>query len=513
MKKTLLRSVFMATFAVSLFVSCQKQEFVEPKEYRDIPDQVKSPARLEFTSTEQLSSLVDQMKEMQDLELPKLMLAQTKSGLTQDFTSLRESLIQKGLRSYTDAELQEITSEGLTYEPDDYIVDPYIQSILNGEREVQVNGKIYKYIPEGVLICDASNYHNLLDQANNNDFTSTTPTFENGVEFNPIEYIPHIPDQGIDPDSGTVDYKPEPGTGSTIDPGGFRPPQPPVTPSQTDGVKLADGLVIPKANIRSVKYAPGNGDASWLQKFISSQFGLNVVVENNFDNRHRMKARMYCQEYIIYRAVGMTVRMQKRLFGIWWNKKAQEFRYGWTAIELEYIFNSDVFPKLPPPQTGFQQTKQPDFMEKPFPFKNTEITLFNIPVANYDVTTGDANKLIAGGLNYLKNSLRVYYMTFPGKKNNLIGLYTQPNQTTLRVVYPQGEDKAYNDGREVVRWDFEWFSGYFTMGIGYNPISQKFAQGKIECKQAVKSSISRGEIYAAVKYDGQWRAARIYTGN
>lgn len=32
MKKTLLRSVFMATFAVSLFVSCQKQEFVEPQD-------------------------------------------------------------------------------------------------------------------------------------------------------------------------------------------------------------------------------------------------------------------------------------------------------------------------------------------------------------------------------------------------------------------------------------------------------------------------------------------------
>lgn len=62
-----------------------------------------------------------------------------------------------------------------------------------------------------------------------------------------------------------------------------------------------------------------------------------------------MKLRMYEQNYIIHRAVGMTVRMQARRFRIWWRKKAQEFRYGWSAIECEYDMKTPTFqpPQMP----------------------------------------------------------------------------------------------------------------------------------------------------------------------
>lgn len=57
-----------------------------------------------------------------------------------------------------------------------------------------------------------------------------------------------------------------------------------------------------------------------------------------------MKLRMYEQNYIVARTIGMTLRMQKRLFRIWWRKKADEFRYGWTGLELQYQFKGNPIP-------------------------------------------------------------------------------------------------------------------------------------------------------------------------
>ena len=37
-------------------------------------------------------------------------------------------------------------------------------------------------------------------------------------------------------------------------------------------------------------------------------------------------------------------------------------------------------------------------MTKKFPFANSKIVLFHIPLANYDVTTGDVNGAMAAGM-------------------------------------------------------------------------------------------------------------------
>ena len=123
-----------------------------------------------------------------------------------------------------------------------------------------------------------------------------------------------------------------------------------------------------------------------------------------------MKLRMYEQDYIIYRAVGMTVRMQKRTLGIWWRKKAQEFRYGWSAIECEYKFPSPTFIDPPKMPNGLPQyNKYPTGMTKKFPFANSKIVLFHIPLANYDVTTGDVNGAMAAGMKKLASSINSWF--------------------------------------------------------------------------------------------------------
>lgn len=79
------------------------------------------------------------------------------AGPVDGFVSLREHLIDQGLREFTDAELAEIIADSLEYEPEDsLIVDPYMTAILNGEREVQVGNKICRFVDEGMVMYDVA---------------------------------------------------------------------------------------------------------------------------------------------------------------------------------------------------------------------------------------------------------------------------------------------------------------------------------------------------------------------
>ncbi|WP_301385149.1 hypothetical protein [uncultured Alistipes sp.] len=79
------------------------------------------------------------------------------------------------------------------------------------------------------------------------------------------------------------------------------------------------------------------------------------------------------------------------------------------------------------------------------------------------------------------------------------------------VIFPQGEEVDYRTGREVVRWDKQWFSGNFTLGFGSNLAGGGFHYKKVSFSPSKDVSIIRGRVYGAVKYNDQWRACVIET--
>jgi hypothetical protein len=470
-------------FLALIILGCEKDQIQKIGETTLI--QTKKIPILKFANNVEISTLIDKIKTSENFDLPAQLFGTTKSG--EEFTSLRESLINKGLQNFTNEELLTIQNEELIYEPDDYIIDPYFASILNEKREVQVGNQVYRYIEDALLICDIENYH-LLDNYTITKSGSARYTMDPNITCVPMDY--HMTEIG---DKDGIIY----GDGSFQE----------IT-QRNSNLKLADNITVPSTQIRRVSYAKGNGDASLIQKSISGLFGVNVVALNYFDEKHRMKISMYSTDYIIYKAIGMSVRMQKKVFGIWWRKSAQEFRYGWSTIEVEHSFNGDLYNPLASRPNNQLNNDLPAIIEKYYPFKQKDITYFQVPIIEYNFTL-DINESFYKAAKSAVNLLSSYYNANPDKKGNEIGYFASNGPKKLYLLYPQTEEVAYNIGRERNLWDFKWGKIVLSYTNNFNTNILSVKNFNLEAKSVIESTITRGEVYAAVKYNNEWRAAII----
>lgn len=223
---------------------------------------------------------------------------------------------------------------------------------------------------------------------------------------------------------------------------------------------------------------------------------------------------MYSQDYIIYRAEGMTVRMQQKSVGIWWRKKAQKFVYGWSAIECKYDFPTPQFQTPPSMPDGYVYDRYPIGINMNFPFSKTDGVLFHIPLVNYDVKTGDINAVLSKSLKLAANNVKKWFADSnnASSENGPRGIYTTDNNDkSIIIVYPAQQEYAEDDGREAVEWDKQWFSGNFVVGFGSNVTSQPIHYKSLSLSPAKDATIIRGTVYASVLYNNEWRECVITT--
>ena len=497
-----MKSLFTSSVIILLFLcSCTKNDIVYQQEdgtISEIPTLFETKnGRLRFASKDYVSSQIEAIKEKDALDFAQTRASiMTRSG-EEDFISLRQFKIDQDLRHLTQEEIKAAESEGLIYDPDDDIIyDSYFASILNKDREVVVGNEIYKYVDKGVLVCSVEN-----ERALKNINVSLLPKdemeyleerhIENGIRFIYLHQV-------VDNEEIISNEETRAATGW----------------SQNGSLVLSNGIVIPRDKIRDIEYTRKASDASWVQRTVSSFFGTNVVAENNFDSKHRMKASMFTQEYVIYRAVGMTVRMQKKTLGIWWRKAAQEFRYGYSAIEIKYSFSEGLFgppgmPDIPPPLD-----RVPLYIKQKYTFatKYNYLLRLQYPLLYEPITNGNANELYNKALSLVPSALKTAVDAIQ-PANDVSphrGIFTAVTFNKMITVHPQHEITAIGEGREEINWDFKWLSGEIVVGltIGFNgsitPSLKSFSS-------SISTTILRGDIYAAVKYDNQWRACRIRT--
>lgn len=66
----------------------------------------------------------------------------------------------------------------------------------------------------------------------------------------------------------------------------------------------------------------------------------------------------------------------------------------------------------------------------------------------------------------------------------------------------------YNDRREHVTWDFDWFRTLTASVVSGSDGTENVGLTLPELQDI---SIMRGEFYGAVKYNGQWKACVLYS--
>lgn len=543
------RLLIMLVAACALLCSCSQMD--EPVAPSTKVERVAKKGVLCLPSQESFASLVDALKAADTYDINDLPKTRT-DGVTgnEDFVSLRQHLIDQGLREFTDEELAEIIADSLIYDPEDsLIVDPYMMAMLDADREVQIGDKVYRFINEGLLIYDAPSI--VIDPIGDpfnrdslNDFspgdlvlpedglnlaqgemTLVQDANGNTAELYGVDYGGEDDGEPDDNEYMDNDFVGDDGSGGSGSSGGGSDSNDVDEQDEEPGLLLCDGNVVPGDKINFAHYEQGEGDGSWISKGISRLFdgsNVNVVVVNKFNSRHRLKLRMYDIDYIIYESCGMTVRFQKRTLGIWWRRRAEKLYFGWSPLEIENSFPYKIFfdPGNPPaPEidlgagdapTGI--ARHPEVIKRKMPFSDEEVALFYVHPSDYDFQSGNVDGFF---MAYESQSAAFRqrwfnYLTANGLSATHVGFYTAStdNCKMLSILPPQSfvmEDS----GREAVTWE-ELRLGmalqfFFSFGDSFSLTDVKLKRVNLDVK------ILRGGVYGAAKYNNEFRACMIGT--
>ncbi|MDE5572361.1 MAG: hypothetical protein K2I94_01200 [Muribaculaceae bacterium] len=478
--------------------------------------------RVKVYSRDQLRSLVECLDENKVLSRSDY----GESLFTENeelFVSLAEANKQKVYSQLTAAQLREIENDpdGLEFEPSDEIIaDMRFAQLLNADREIQIGDTVYRYITKGIVYTTVEHAADLkkaelltfnLDPRTPSRGPDGGIQISDNMTFFPMDYSiqtyddhdPWGPKGDDDEDRDTS----EDGDGSEGpgDGGGGSGNWTPSTESRSETIcslKLPNGTVIPTDEIRFIDYDK-NDDGTWTHKLFTEGlgfFGKNILVVKNFSkDRRRLAMNFYDQNYKIYAHIGTKLKMQKQVCGIWWNIKADEMIQGWEVVTIQHVLKNIYKPFNP--ETN--KNEHPLFVQDTnFPIKNQNRIFLHVPLVNYDITGKDINKTFRLGL---VEAFKVAekYLTTNDKKT--AGLYTGYDNVYYFSRAPYSE--TYKNVRSVdVKFYKEIkpflfsFSYNFVTGFGFKPID--FPENE-------KVSLHSGSVYGAIKYNGEWKAAKI----
>lgn len=412
-----------------------------------------------------------------------------------EFISLLDSIRNKDLKDLTPEDWKEIYNdeEELVYIPEDsLIIDPAFASVLNYKRELQVNNTVYRYMEDGIYAVNESNAILLEDINENQTALKSSKALDSRITFYPASSLNHNEEE----ESSIL-------KASNISLAGT-------------SLTLDNGVVISANNIRDLNYKD-RGDANWITNAWTSLWGKNIVAINKYNKKKKMLVTFYDQDYLIYKNIGTQAKMQKKKCWIWWNTHADEMRLGWEAIEFEETYSSPPFASAPKPSgvkphQNFRpyEQKVPAWLSKDFPFRK-KYTIFTLPVVNYDITSKHINQVYRAGLREVESTIKAK-MKAENQKNTPtdIGIASLTQDNKMRFIIGKNEEVGYRKNHINKKFHSQWFSGTYVLGYSTDPNSPtaSFKNSSFNIKGS-KTKLKRGIVYGAVKYKGEWRAARI----
>lgn len=485
---------------------------------------------------------------IEDLQLDvKALSSGEKESVKSDEWSSREVFIRKKLKDkFSENTLKSAGIDINTIEVEDSIIqDPFLLKVVNGFREVQVKDKVYKLTEFGTFICTEESRFKLRELLKDEDFrqkmailykekaqtqeevdtrlkTAMPPDGE--YAFDDIYY--EYPLNNTDPFGGSG--------GSTT-----------TTPSFSSTTELTEDIIMNECD-ESSKTLAG--------ELIGGILGYSVNCENNFSSNKRVKTVFWSQNWGFYNSVGIKVKMQSKVLGIWWAKQAEELKLGWESIYYEiktsykpeyltFTINQEVF-NTQLSETfssfssftsfmghfGFSTSEAPSFIElhnavcekNYYEWSKQNHLGISEEYQNLDyfIKFGDYNKIwnkIKGegtkaGLNYFKSIVKPELKTelekLLAEKKNISINFVDENFRLTRLLLPaKAIKRSYSNNKMEHLFDYSKSKG-FEFGVRFSG-PDKFFLVKFHKAPNSFKILEGSSIYGAAKYNGEWRGSKI----
>jgi hypothetical protein len=381
---------FLTLVILITVFNCTKDDNTTKEQSDHITDSVElKDGTLAFSSIDFLTRKVDEIKDMEDVQKEQYLYSFYDKGFQPLFPRYREddqqnlakfsknkkerlqkTTFYRGIRAMGKATPSEIDEDGELVEEfdDDLISDDDFASILNSQREVIVGDSLYKYTYDGLYAVKtidkplldtyiADNNIEFLVQENENIIRGEslvtskikrTVTTESDLQrvsnCHEQDYLAptnhtitdYFEDSGCDGGSGS-------GGGST---GG----------GSTGGTTTVDHTASLVAFVKDLD------ECNTINGFLNSGFGLFGVSKkcyDNFSSKYRTKTKYYKENYLIYNAIGVKVKHQKKGWtGLWRAKSTNEVALMISQASFKYTINIPNFPSMyAPPKLYFFENK------------------------------------------------------------------------------------------------------------------------------------------------------------
>jgi|GEM_PF-7048412 hypothetical protein len=503
---------FIAMLAVvlTIFSACEK-EVIQTTDQKIEENLCYDESVLEFNSQNEVKKLISEMKE-------------------NDFTNYNEIKKRNNFSSLDDYNKLHIKSatneEDIESEPEDSIVrDPFLIRLLDEKRSIIIDGYYYRITNNGMFRCTKDERSKLDEYLANSSITFNID--------NPGEK-----DEFVEVSEGIELFLPKKIFAGDID------------------------NYVPNNKLKSsnLDYAIMNecdeGTKTIAGDIIAGVVGYSVNCENNYSSNRRVKSVFWAQNWFFYSSVGIKVKMQRRRFGIWWAKDAQNLELGWDMIEykINYDFNPDYlnlaisenvlnadfhnlghFDKIMDILKNFKvetgsfpnsMTLHRELCKRNF----KEWTIRNVRYYNnsfadivWYLKNGDYDRIrnqVAGQgtkalLSWLKGELNSSWdpddtNTFEDWNNlpvNKVMTLINEEMEVTRILLPQeGALVATNENK--IEKILDYSEGVFAFGYS-NKGGESFFNAKLYKAPSTFEIQNGSSIYGLAKYDNQWRGSRI----
>jgi hypothetical protein len=367
---------------------------------------------------------------------------------------------------------------------DQLLPDQNFASILDERLEVQVDDMIYKVTPYGTFMIEPPMYNEITSILDNKPYIedadlSNDPFYFNRTTDNIYEILPGVTLlDTYEAASGNID--------DVIQVQNFEVPYNPTYQYRPE----LDSWIYD--SLPTIKY----GGKTWLGRLFEDILGREEIYTEKFSSNRRVRVNFYKMSWIVYSAVGISVKMQKKNWIGWSQTNASELRMGWDGIEY-YIGD------IPPPPSAPISAAPQRFTPVDLPKLTKDYVEVNLLGHNFRF---DKNKLFQQGIKELHSFLSTVDGLKPKSERNVNYAYkvwSDDTKRSISYIMDRDEIVGYNTGSlsKVINWSVGLkVSWDFTNkpDVGYAPL---------------KFNVSRASVFGMVKYGDAWKGARIVLEN